>query len=495
MGLAALSLPARRLAMPRLLPLILVFAAAVALRAVIPVNPDVSWGLTMADKWLAGGKLYVDIVEVNPPATLFLYVAPAVLAHATGLSAEVLVDALVLLAAALSVFVSARILRTLRSLDADQSRMLAAIAAAVLTVLPARAFAEREHLALIAILPLLAAAWLRAEHEAPSWRAILIAGVGAGITAIIKPYFIAAIVCTSAAAAWSARSWRVLFAAENWIAAALLAAYVAFVFLAYPVYYSDMLPLLAAVYIPVKEPLGVFLQHAALPLWALLLLAVWSLARSAALRPPLVLLLAASAGFAVAYVVQQKGWPNHAYPTLGLALLAFGQALVTSPAERGAHRIAAYTGLAVAGIAFYWMGIVDSRAALAGAIRAVSPYAKVLAISPDLTVGHPAVRSAGGTWVGHVSALWITQGALMARAKGGLDAAAAASLDAYAARDRAMLDDDINRHRPDVILAEREPAYDWLAWARSDPVLAGDLAPYRVERTIGDIVVLRRAGP
>ena len=58
-----------------------------------------------------------------------------------------------------------------------------------------------------------------------------------------------------------------------------------------------------------------------------------------------------------------------------------------------------------------------------------------------------------------------------------------------------MLSEDISRNRPDVILAEREPGYDWLAWARSDPLLGRELGPYRLDQRIGDIVVLRRTAP
>jgi hypothetical protein len=494
--MSSLSIQAKvaRPALPRWLPLLLVFVLAILVRGMLATNPDVSWGLTMAEKWLDGGRLYIDIVEVNPPATVYLYVPPVVLSHLTGLSAEVFVDVLVLLAAASSLLVSARVVLAGRLLSAEQGWMLVALTAAILVILPARAFAEREHVALIAMLPLLAVNWLRAEHKAPPLWIALVAGIGGGLTAIIKPYFAAAVLCSAAAAAWSARSWRVLFALENLLAAAMLAAYVAFVWLAYPIYFADMLPLLAAVYIPVKEPLASFLLHAAAPLWMLLLLSIWSLARHAVPRPPVSLLLAASTGFVVAYFVQQKGWPNHAYPMLALALLAFGQALMASRAERTEQYIASFIALLVTGVTFYWMGIADDRAPLANAIRGISPHAKVLAISPDLTIGHPAVRTAGGFWVSRVSALWITQGALMVRARGNLDPVAAARLDSYAERDRTMLSVDINRNRPDVILAEREPEYDWLAWARSDPLLANDLKPYRLDRTIGDVIILRRIG-
>lgn len=59
-------------AMPRWLPMIAIVVVAVALRKFLLANVDVSWFITIAEKWLDGQRLYVDIVDVNPPASMFL---------------------------------------------------------------------------------------------------------------------------------------------------------------------------------------------------------------------------------------------------------------------------------------------------------------------------------------------------------------------------------------------------------------------------------------
>lgn len=495
MSLFSLSAKTAQPAWPRWLPLLLVFAVAVLFLPFVAVNPDVSWGLTMAEKWLDGARLYIDIVEVNPPATVFLYVPPVVLERVTGLRAEIFLDGLVLIAAALSLWLCARILLVNKLVTREQGWPLATIAAAALTILPSQSFGEREHIALIAVLPLLAVNWARAETKAPpSWMVIL-AGIGAGITAIIKPYFAVAILCSGAASAWSARSWRVLFALENWIAAAILVFYLAFVALAYPAYVSDMMPLLAAVYIPVKEPLGILLQHTAMPLWLLMLLMLWAIMRFDMMKAPVSLLLASSAGFAAAYLVQQKGWPNHSYPMLALGGLAIGFALCAPGIGRQVRIVGGMAGLMAAAMTFYWMNKAQDHADLVSPMRHIAPHAKVLAIASDLTIGHPATRDAGGVWVSRVSALWITQGVMLARARGGLDAAAAARLKTYAEHDRSALIEDIAKHRPDIILVQRDSDFDWLAWAQADTDLAGELKDYRPAEVVGPVLILRRQAP
>lgn len=484
-------------ALPRWLPLIAVCVVAVVLRKFLVANADVSWCITMAEKWLDGQRLYVDIIEVNPPATMLLYVVPVIVARLSGLPAEFAVDALVFLSAGLSLWLAGRILLDTKLLDRKHGWPLAALAAVALMIIPAQTFAEREHIALIAFLPALAVGALRAKGVAPNWPMAILAGLCAGLVVIIKPYFAAALLCTIGASAICARSWRVLFALENCIAAALLTAYAVLVLLAFPRFVTDALPLVLAGYVPVKEEFFRFIVHAALPLWAAMLLLIARLKRRAMFEPPFCLLLAASAGFSISYVMQQKGWPYHSYPMLALALIALGIALAErGPADRAARLVAGFVAVLMAAVTFFWMNIAVDRSALAGPIRAITLHPKMLALSADISVGHPVTRQAGGIWVGRASALWLSLGVGMRRLNETLDPQTEARLKAYAALDRSILTQDIAGNRPDVILVQRMEAIDWLAWARSDRVLAELLASYREDQTVGDVLILRRAeGP
>ena len=62
-----------------------VFAAAMLLRQVVPLNVDVSWLLVIGERVLDGQRLYVDIVEINPPMAVFAYLPGIALARAIGL--------------------------------------------------------------------------------------------------------------------------------------------------------------------------------------------------------------------------------------------------------------------------------------------------------------------------------------------------------------------------------------------------------------------------
>ena len=61
----------------RLRPAIVAGVAALVAIAIqslwIPIDADVSWLITVCERLLSGDRLYVDIFEVNPPASVWLY--------------------------------------------------------------------------------------------------------------------------------------------------------------------------------------------------------------------------------------------------------------------------------------------------------------------------------------------------------------------------------------------------------------------------------------
>ncbi len=91
--------------------------------------------------------------------------------------AEIITEALVFIAVALSMAVAARIVRRSPLFVAGNHWPLLIFCAAVLTVLPMQTFGQREHLAFIAFLPALAMLILRAQNmPAPPW-AMIAAGL------------------------------------------------------------------------------------------------------------------------------------------------------------------------------------------------------------------------------------------------------------------------------------------------------------------------------
>ncbi len=479
-------------------PLVLVFAAAIAVRAVIGTNVDVSWLLTVGERMLAGDRLYADLIEVNPPASALLYLPAFLLARTIGISPETAVDALVLTAAACSLWLCARILARTRMVE-ENAWLLLAGAAAVLTILPMHTFGEREHIAIIALLPLLALLAVRANGGSPALAAALIAGVGAGITVAIKPHFALAVGCAVAASAYARGSWRVVFAVENWIAGAVAAAYGIYVVVAYPEFLRDVVPLVQAAYLPMRKGLSELVSPLFLCwLASLALLLQWK--RGRVLAPPLSPLLAAAIGFAAVYFIQGKGWPYHVYPMLALTFIALVIAAAEETEPQGdpaakrrrsiARLVPVAALIAASGV---WLNFSLDMSALADPIRRLKARPSLLAITSDIAVGHPLTRELGGKWVSRVGSLWITTGVYRQFFDGKLDPGTRARLERHVVRDRAWLAEDIRRNRPDIIIVEKGK-FDWEAWARADPVIAAELARYREAGGTPGFLLLQRHG-
>jgi hypothetical protein len=256
--------------------------------------------------------------------------------------------------------------------------------------------------------------------------------------------------------------------------------------------------MLRAVYLPIRRSLyDLAFGIPAVPIWISILGALALLRRAERYDRLYGIVLAASVGFAGAYFMQAKGWPYHSYPMIALALIA----LACAKSERRAQtrNSLARAGWAVAAgflaaVTFGWMDIATSLASLEAPIRRLEPHPTMLAISHDISVGHPLVRAVGGTWVAPGGSMWLIGGALWRRNHEALTPAQNAELDRYVALDRAMLIDTLRRRKPDLIVIQKAGT-DWVTWARQDADINDLLKPYREAITTPEMLVLQRVGP
>jgi hypothetical protein len=478
------------------LSLVLVIIVAALTRHVVVANTDVSVLLTLGEKVLDGQRPYVDFIEVNPPASIYLYLPGVMIARAIGLSPELVTNCLVFVAICASLWISGRTLHAAGLLEGRSNAKLLALVAVILAILPAQAFGEREHIAVIFFLPALAVMAVRARGGSLGFWPVLCAGLGAGIMMVIKPHFVLGFVPALVVAAYPARSRAVLLAPENWIAFAVVAAYGAIVCIAFPQFLTDTVPLARALYIPLRPIPGLMIESPAFPIWALTLVAIALLRRGRPSNCVYRILLAGSVGFAGAFLVQGKGWPYHAYPMLALALFALALALAELQAEAPKRIELSGWALAVGFIAamtFCWMNFATTLASLVVPIRQIKAHPTMLAMTHDPSIGHPLVREVGGTWVGRVPALWITAAAMWRQSREKLTPEESARIERYVALDRSLLVDALRRAKPDLIVIQKVPAY-WEAWARADHEIADLLKPYSEVLTTDDVLVLKRDG-
>ena len=476
------------------LVLALLFAGSVWLRHVVAANTDIGWLLTAAEKVMSGGRLYVDVIETNPPMAVLVHVPAVWLARALGMPAEIAVDGLMFAAILVSMAISAKILAPSSALAAMPRWPLAWLCFAVMAILPAQTFGQREHIAVVALLPMLAVIARRMQRETPPRWAVVAAGIGAALALSFKPQFAIPLGCAVAASCVYARTWRNLPTPENLIAATLAALYLLGIIVLYPEFFTVIVPLLRDVYVPVGLSPSEMIEKPAVSLWAIAMLAAWLLSRRG-LGAPLLVLLATSAGFAAVFMLQRKGWPYHSYPMLALALLGFGVALSAYVPDGRFGRLWRAAALLLLALVFaqsmLWFDVAFDARPLQQAVSRHGLRPVVLAISGEPGIGHPLVRALGGRWVSRQQGLWVATYAEYLRSRGPLVPEREAALQTHEARERAMLIEDIKKMPPTVVLVDDLTGHG-SAWLAAHPDVADLLKDYRIAETVNRVAILTR---
>ncbi len=466
-----------------------VLALGVAGRRFLPANVDESWLLTVAEKWLDGARLYIDIIEPNPPMSIYLY-APAVLAgRLLGVRPELVVDVAIFAFGALCVWWCARRLPSVTADAGSAAPLLAPFAYAALVVLPAFTFGEREHIALLLFLPWLTIATRRASASEVKLGDAIIAGVAGGLVMAIKPHFALAVGAASLATAIGARNWRTLFSPENSLAGVILAAYLVVLGVGYPAYWVGLRTILE-LYLDGRKPVWDMLFGAfpalAIELAAIAAYLAWR-HRAACREPWAAVGLSAVAGFFLAAVAQGKGWPYHFYPAFGLLLIVLAALACFRRGSGGPDTVLLVFVALFFGEVWGWNTIGLDMRVIEPALADIAAHPRIASLASDPSVGFPAARDVGGVWVDRAVSRWIPYYANGVAARDGFDPGRLPDLRAAVERDRRGLAQDIREGSADVLLVERKP-FDFLDWARRDPELGGLLACFhRVSAaTVGD---------
>ncbi|HVV66214.1 MAG TPA: hypothetical protein VHC42_12155 [Rhizomicrobium sp.] len=474
-------------------PMLGMLGLAIALRLIFTLCTDVSWLLTLGEQVLHGRQPYVDFIEVNPPASIYLYLPAIYVARALHVAPELAVVVMVFVLAAVSTASSLWLLRRSNIVPPDEVPLLSALAALVLLVLPLYVFAQREHIALLLLLPMLSVYTTRAhEHEPPPFAAFL-AGLAGGMTVVIKPYFAFALALPFLSLLWrnrrnSERMLRISIATENLAAVGVAASYLVLVFWKFPAFIHVVLPMLQTVYIPVVRPLWMQLLNPTYRFYALAAIIAVLLGRRRLREPIYEIPMLASVGFLIAVFLQGKGWPYHGYPAISLLLLVLGTLLVRR--VNGSSHLSTIAARTLCGYvlacAAVWFQFNTEQPDVEKAVEAYGfAHPKILTISADISLGHPLTRHVHGSWAGAYCSLWIADNALYLL-RHHPDPSQVGAIRRYAQLSRQVLVHDLRDNKPDVVLIDGR---GWRKWAMSYPAIRTALEEFREDKKVGDVEI------
>jgi hypothetical protein len=369
--------------------------------------------LDAAQRWWSGQRLYTDIVEINPP---LIFIENVLLTGGNLTKTTYLVGVCVVIG------ISASWVRRVGG------NPFAAIAAMVLGGWTD--FGQRDHLALIFLLPYLST---KEDNKAVGLWAFL--GVG------LKPYFAAIPLFFVFARCLLERSTKPMWQPQNWVLGICCVAYVAITALVWPQYFSEIIPTAQFVYAAYgTAPATSYLLIAAL-IGLLLLTVVLS-------QPKLIPLAAATLGAIVAFFIQGRYWSYQFIPSVGLTIYLVWLAL---PMERRAMQIP----LAVILLAMIGVQLVAGPYALYYANPIPRGVRAVAFFSDNVAAAYPHVFDCQVVHTSRFPALWTIPGAWNALNDRASSSETRLQARHLLSREKLAVREDIRNGRPEIIFSDR----------------------------------------
>jgi hypothetical protein len=469
-----------------------------------PLKDDVAWLLYVARRWLAGGRLYQDIVEVNPPLIVWIYALPAAAAGWLGVAPKTISAPFFAAVALGSAWWTADLLAGRAALFARRLPSFGAIGA-VLLLMPGVEFGQREHLLVAAALPYLALFARSLQGEAEPRTTAVLAGALAGLGCALKPGYLLAFGLLEAVG-WlrGARPCRI----ASISAAAALGLYALGVLIFCPAFLQNAVPLALALYGATDTPCRQILAESQVLLSGVgVAVLVAAGARQTLprtepfLRALLIGLAAFALGATVSYVLESKNWFYHRLPasiTAVLALLLWGVAVLR---ERPRPTLCVIATLALGIDAFGKFVIADYWRLTDWVEAAVAPNLSTevrlerlvrreraqtyIAFSEWIALGFPVVNDTGVTWASRFDSMWALRGELWR-----------ARLDGAAPREwpiRTWISRDFVAVCPDLAVVDTREGINYVAvLSASSPAFAEAWSRYHQIAAFRGLRVLQR---
>ncbi|SIO67415.1 hypothetical protein SAMN05444166_8358 [Singulisphaera sp. GP187] len=483
------------------------------------LNHDVAWLLCAADSVLGGRRLYVEVLEINPPLIVWLTFAPVLLARGLEISEILSFRILMLGVLAGSLFLSGRTLARANLVSLSMRRYVLGIAMVAFLPLAGYDFGQREHLMLILCFPFLLLGSARVKDRPMGVGMPCLVGLIAGVGLALKPHFLLLWIAIEVTLAWAWRGWRIWFRPEA-IAVMVVGLVYGIAILVFTPEYPGWLRWIAPVYAACSQAsVSTLMSAPATRLSMVASLAFLAIRPRGELRAYCQLLLIANLSLLGIAFLQNKGYSYHFYPAFATAmmligLLAVGARGVEDRLQRGSILmtrcvlVAIVCGAAYAriGDSLIWRGCPgESDTTLGQMIRLVRDNARsgsLYTFSPAVAASFPLVNYGEVSWkAGHACLLFLPklypEGLLATQAE------AMGMTGEMGRTERSLFEivvNDLLRDRPTLLLVdatEQMPAFngrrfDYLAYYSLDPRFADFLREYERISDVDTFRVYRR---
>ncbi|BBK30047.1 hypothetical protein EDC65_4707 [Stella humosa] len=495
----------------------------VAAQFYAPIDHDTGAILYFSDRWWAGERLYVDLIDVNPPLVFILGLLPVLIRQWTGLPEPAALIACVAATSILSTFVVWRLLAwRAGQLGRGEPGTLTSILvplALLFALLTPGELGQREHLMVVLTVPYVVLTALRLEGR----RVPLVIALGIAMAAAagfaLKPFFLLVPALIELFVLWVRRG-QALRDPVPWTMGAMWAAYVGLTLLAFPEYGDVILPMTLEFYSRLGDssPLVAF-NRGFLPIEAGI--GVLAIVTVLMVRSRLCQTLALFAiGTAITTIVQGKGW-SHQWLHADLAFILLGAAVLAAAAERYGptdilrqRRLGATLAISVLAFSYVaanndqppWfrvdrMGYDGRLGRQIALVDAEQNKDHFLALSPGIYPFFPMVNYTGTRMASPYMSMWVLQGVYKYCPASGPQRFN--PVDQMSAAERRVYDtvsDGLVMHKPTLVVIDRIPGmptcdgkvFDYLAYFMQNSKFAAEFMNYDMYKVFDRYIVYRR---
>jgi hypothetical protein len=383
-----------------------------------PLNNDVSWYLYVGQALLAGKRLYVDIIETNPPLVCYLSEIPNILARFFGLSVKAawvaLTTAFVMGLCAFYPYVLGR----RRELQNEATLVLLFLWTSCLACWFAFDFGQRDHLAYVASVAVMGLFYSRITAARRRPLVYVAIALVCGLPLAFKPFFLLpwflCLIYETARLGWR----KVAGFPETWIVPLLSLVQVLLILFVDPEFLSVARTITALYSVYNTASFGTLLLHPFVLSALAGTVLVFLYRPGEDFRVPIRLAGYSAAGWIISGLVQRKGWHYHLLPgvaaatfALFLAFLDFVRGMRTTIVYRYALRAAGALMICFVSyrsLRLYWDYPPKTRAMIP-VVQRNAPGGSIIGFETGM-FSFPLVNDTKVTFDAHYTCLWMLPG-------------------------------------------------------------------------------------
>jgi hypothetical protein len=285
------------------------------------LNHDVAYLLYASNEMLHGGNYVHNFFETNPPLILYLYAPVCILAKIFSVNSAHFFKYYIFLLSLLSVYASYFFLSRMTD---DKLICLSTLVALLFVTLifPLYDFGQREHLAVIFVLPYLFSTALYAQGKSATAMVAILVGLLAGLGFAIKPFFLIPLCLCEFYLIIQKKNLSGWVRMESLLVLSVMISYFILIATVHTDYIHTIYPLVSRYYYPGVHQSIYKIVSTDCCLFSLGSLVAALLLYKKELRELTTVLLMAQMGFLAAYVCGGTDWFYHILPALSFSIIA-----------------------------------------------------------------------------------------------------------------------------------------------------------------------------